>query len=78
LVIRYTNSSAINCPRDRGSPTARAAAACFTNAAYTATPHATGTNADTYVIVSGAGRQLTRRSFSAFAARATNTPGSNR
>ncbi len=66
------------CPRERSSPAAATASACRVNAAYTATPWATGNNPVRIVIASGAGRRLTRRSASAFAIRATNPCGSSR
>jgi len=67
-VTRSTNVSAITCPRERPS---QRASASRRSAAYTETPWATGKSAVRYVMVSGAGRMVTVRSFSASAARAT-------
>ena len=73
--MRSIRVSAITWPRDRPS---NVVSALRRNAAYTPTPCATGSNALTQVMVSGAGRIVTVRSVSALAARSTTARGSSR
>ena len=64
-VTRSTRVSAMICPRVRGSPAAILVSASLVSAAWAATPCASGSSPVSRVIVSGAGRRPTRRSFSA-------------
>jgi hypothetical protein len=57
-------------PFDRASPDALTESACLVRAAWTATPWATGRSPERIDIVSGAGRRVTLRSFSALLIRA--------
>ena len=76
-VSRATIRSAISCPRLRGSPCCLSRSASRVSAAYAATPWATGRNPVSSVIVSGAGRRLTRRSVVARRPRRRIEPGSS-
>ena len=64
-------------PRDRSSPSALARSASRDSTAQTATPSLTGRSAVTWLITSGIGRAVTRRSASARARRATNASGAS-
>ena len=77
-VTRSTRASAMICPVDRSSPpVCRADSAASFSAAYVWTPSATGSSAVRYVMVSGAGRMVTHRSETAFAARLARAAGSS-
>jgi hypothetical protein len=65
-------------PRLRASPAPRSRSASRHSATCAATPWATGRNPDSQDIVSGAGRNETRRSLAAPLLRSTNACGSSR
>ena len=77
-VTRSTRVSAMICPRDRASPVAFAVSAARHSAAHAATPCAAGSVPVSRLMVSGAGRNVTRRSVSAVRARAVTACGSSR
>jgi hypothetical protein len=77
-VTRATRVSAMIWATDRGSPSPRRDSARRRSAAYAATPWATGRSALRLSMVSGAGRQVTRRSAVALLVRRIAAPGSSR
>src|SRR5690349_13388461 len=75
-VTRSTRVSAMTWLRARGSPWDLAWSAALVRVAQIATPWVAGSRADSWAMVSGAGRRVTRRSASAFDRRLTTAWGS--